>query len=293
MKELSIEQKAKAYDEAIKNLKILHNDWAATQNRAAKEVEEIFPELAESKDEKIRYYVTKVVHEWWNRCNDPSPDFPGEEEMLAWLEKQGEHYNFRQKIQVGDQVTRNEDGILINLSQLKRVAKPAENQSEQKPIDNQVDYMSELTPFERAFHSIATKYTQNLQREEYRQAWYTKERAAEMLHAIKQKSVEWSEEDEKMFQSVYGTIEYAYGNVSKVTQWLKSLRPQKQWKPSEEKLIKGLDKAANEWDAKAMFNPFHMVMDGNRPTGVKQDIISHADSFKAGVKWIMDKIKAL
>ena len=46
--------------------------------------------------------------------------------MIAWLEKQGKHANFRNKIQIGDKVTRNEDGVLVNLSQLKRIAKPAE-----------------------------------------------------------------------------------------------------------------------------------------------------------------------
>lgn len=41
---------------------------------------------------------------------------------IAWLKKQGEHANFLSKIQVGDKVTRNEDGVLVNLSQLDRVA---------------------------------------------------------------------------------------------------------------------------------------------------------------------------
>ena len=53
-------------------------------------------------------------------------------DILTWLERQGEHANFRNKIQVGDKVTRNEAGVLVNLSQLKRVAKPNEEQDEQK-----------------------------------------------------------------------------------------------------------------------------------------------------------------
>lgn len=43
---------------------------------------------------------------------------------IAWLEKQGEHANFFSKIQVGDKVTRNEGGVLVNISQLERIAKP-------------------------------------------------------------------------------------------------------------------------------------------------------------------------
>lgn len=44
------------------------------------------------------------------------------------LEKQGEHAKFRDSIQVGDKVTRNGDGVLVNLSQLNRVAKKDEKQ---------------------------------------------------------------------------------------------------------------------------------------------------------------------
>lgn len=42
------------------------------------------------------------------------------------LEKQCEHAKFCDSIQVGDKVTRNQDGMLVNLSQLERVAKSAD-----------------------------------------------------------------------------------------------------------------------------------------------------------------------
>ena len=93
--------------------------------------EKYIPELAESEDEKIRKWIIGVLEAL---CKNTRINIALNPEMmpsaLAWLEKQGEHYNFRQKIQVGDQVTRNEDGMLVNLSQLKRVAKP-----EQKPVE--------------------------------------------------------------------------------------------------------------------------------------------------------------
>jgi len=55
MKELSIEQKAKAYDEALERMK----SWARGEypecfTEAQKAAEFIFPELAESEDERIR-----------------------------------------------------------------------------------------------------------------------------------------------------------------------------------------------------------------------------------------------
>ena len=55
------------------------------------------------------------------------------------FEKQGDHANFISKIQVGDKVTRNEDGVLVNLSQLNRVAKKEYEMKEIIPEDATVD----------------------------------------------------------------------------------------------------------------------------------------------------------
>lgn len=86
---------------------------------------QIFPELKESEDERIRKEILQLVS-----ISGNGNQF---EEIKDWLEKQGEHANFRNKIQVGDEVTRNEDGVLVNLSQLNRVAKKKdEKQGEQK-----------------------------------------------------------------------------------------------------------------------------------------------------------------
>ena len=74
-------------------------------------------------DEKIRKAIKKALQV---RCdgNRIISDEPVTlEEAIAWLEKQGEHANFCNKIQIGDKVTRNENGVLVNLSQLNRVAK--------------------------------------------------------------------------------------------------------------------------------------------------------------------------
>ena len=87
------------------------------------------PELkeSESEDERIR----KAIKQHILFLDD---SFPDKENWLAWLEKQGEHANFINKIQVGDKVTRNEYGMLVNLSQLDRVAKK-EVKIEQKPTN--------------------------------------------------------------------------------------------------------------------------------------------------------------
>ena len=81
MKELSIEEKAKAYDEAIKRAK----EFVSKDN--VEVTEYIFPELKEPEDERIR----KALIDGFKRYNDGSL-FNGclVREILAWLEKQGE-----------------------------------------------------------------------------------------------------------------------------------------------------------------------------------------------------------
>jgi len=123
MEELLIEEKAKRYDEAIERAKAYQG--------LRSEMEIIFPELKEGEEsirKAIGYAIGQSTHSDGTLINGVSS-----EEALAWLEKQGEHANFRNKIQIGDKVTRNEDGVLVNLSQLNRVAK---KQGEQKPIVN-------------------------------------------------------------------------------------------------------------------------------------------------------------
>lgn len=79
MKQLSIEQKAKAYDEA---LKVLHKYDGANIMFTQDLKEEMFPELAESDDERVRKRIIALVRAHGQGMY--------KDEMLAWLEKQGE-----------------------------------------------------------------------------------------------------------------------------------------------------------------------------------------------------------
>ena len=128
MKELSIEEKAKAYDEAIKvaKSKIKYNKDHVLYEE--EDITDIFPELKESEDERIRKAISQCVEDMRGQFEKLYKVH--HKDAIAWLEKQGEHANFLNKIQIGDKVTRNEDGVLVNLSQLNRVAKKNENQSD-------------------------------------------------------------------------------------------------------------------------------------------------------------------
>ena len=218
MKELSIEEKAIAYDEAIERAKELL-EIGVKDTRDKRVVLSFFPELAESEDETIRKGLIDILESEFT-VNAVLFGLP-KQKYIAWLERQGEHANFRDKIQVGDRVTRNEDGVLVNLSQLKRVAKPSEKEAEQKP--NLCD------------GCINRKGCINCENGELREA--------------EQKPAEWSEEDEKMLNDAIGAVGaadyYSYDDKQEIENWLKSLRPQNRWKPSEgdiiilEKVIKG------------------------------------------------------
>ena len=85
MKELSIEEKAKAYDKALERAKNLHQ--FSSNRTEIKHMEEIFPELKESEDESVREALIALV-----KCNERNGytllnNVPTSS-MLAWLEKQ-------------------------------------------------------------------------------------------------------------------------------------------------------------------------------------------------------------
>lgn len=124
------EEKAKAYDKAIERAKEINNEHKAQPFDVMLKV---FPELAEPEDEKIRKAIINV----FTSHKDYEVFFGvSVEDILAWLKKQGEHANFRSKIQIGDKVTRNDSGVLVNLSQFERVAKKAEKQCKKvEPIE--------------------------------------------------------------------------------------------------------------------------------------------------------------
>ena len=89
----------KAYKDALERARKLYRGAVILQlEQDIKDYEEIFPELADSEDEKIRKKLICFVENWKNRdYNSSFDDFPiftsNSDEcdrILAWLEKQGE-----------------------------------------------------------------------------------------------------------------------------------------------------------------------------------------------------------
>ena len=80
------EEKAKRFDEALEQLKGLIEGTREDKCAIIKEdIIDIFPELAESEDERIRKDIIVLVKDWWDRVN--KDNISTKEQMLAWLEK--------------------------------------------------------------------------------------------------------------------------------------------------------------------------------------------------------------
>lgn len=237
MEELTIEQKAKAYDEAIE---VARKYWNSPRTCIDIDVlPELFPEIKEIDDEEIRKGLIAIITDFDSLYLQENYSL-SREEAIAWLEEQGEHANFRNKIQIGDKVTRNEDGVLVNLSQLKRVAKKDEKQGEQKPAEWSEDDENLLKLSLENLTELKDRFG-----EEYGKVGD----CIVFLESIKDRvqplsKQEWGEEDKAMMNLIIARL-HSHPNVdleeySKEYDWLKnklkSLRPQSTWKPSDEQM---------------------------------------------------------
>ena len=82
---MTTEEKAKAYDEALKQAKFYHGNCPSEPER--KKLERMFPVLCESKDEKIRKALIQEFKEKVQKSFEWKDGIPNNA-VLAWLEKQ-------------------------------------------------------------------------------------------------------------------------------------------------------------------------------------------------------------
>lgn len=84
---MTIEEKAKAYDEAVNKLRrFMARGVEPLITRA--DVQDFFPELKESKDEMIRKMCMRYLDREYQHCSF-ADDKKNIEKCIAWLEKQG------------------------------------------------------------------------------------------------------------------------------------------------------------------------------------------------------------
>ena len=124
------EEKAKAYDEAIKKAAALYKA-SEPMSGCNVIIETLFPELAESEDEKVKNKLINLI-KMSNEAGGFALHKWEADEMLAWIEKQGEKEKdiLEDAILDGYILDDDEDGIIAETIRYKK-----EKQSEQKPTD--------------------------------------------------------------------------------------------------------------------------------------------------------------
>jgi len=202
MKELSIEEKAARYDRSLERARNVHTYYCDDREQLRK-IEHIFPELAESEDERIRKALIegfKVMNAGsYGECTFSNYNIPVID-IITWLEKQGE-----------------------------------QNTSEWKQ-----DNVEELTEFENVMMHIGSSFFGENTGLDPNDTNVIKEQANLLLELVPKQ--EWSEEDEEMLNTIANSLDRGrvervwHTTTEKVFNWLKSLKDRYTWKPSDEQM---------------------------------------------------------
>jgi hypothetical protein len=200
MKELSIEEKAKAYDVAIEKIqKYVKDDYGCTRLRP----EDIFPELNESEDEKTMKELIEQVA--YIVPNDDEVDSEGNvlptyqkriDKYRAWLEKQGK----QKPIGWSEEDKKHFDNII---QELKNQCDRPINASYKEIIVSDIDWLKSLkdrvqsqnivyyNPYKEAVESIAKTC------DRYEHCIENEFEARNFLIIVKAKCKDVAEHDEK------------------------------------------------------------------------------------------------
>ena len=276
---MTTEEKAKAYDGALERAKKAYNAIPPESRGARKIIEDAFPELRESEDERIRKELISQVEKSKHHPADKA-------RWIAYLEKQkelpfvkdvmlgypghyyydGERMHFRGSPAMEEKQKEQKPNIEICLHSIKSksyketgypsVTRFVYNKSDEKFIRDCANILK-ANDYEQSAERLLSMIEQkpaewsdtnelvfqdickHLKEEGYG-GWVV------LLEALKSgefsnHNAEWSEEDEKRLDAVIELLENTsaiHPNYShrKLIIWLKSLRPQPHWKPSEEQM---------------------------------------------------------
>lgn len=187
------------------------------------DLQDLFPELKESEDEKIRQKILFLFYAWRNNEQVNIPNKKEVEKAIAWLEKQTDQTDIANK----EYWRGYREGK-------KEILDKYAEQSKQKPAEwskeDEVGFGDALWAIEQA--KTIAKDENDMGNLWYAEGW---------LKSIKdrvlpQPKQEWSEKDEEILRTILSDgIRGAELDMLQVN-WLKSLRPLKRWKPSEEQI---------------------------------------------------------
>ena len=212
---MTIEEKAKRFDEALKEAAIAHKD----EDRHLKAtLERIFPELKESEDEKIRKHIVTFIME-----AEKMGDAPEEcAKWLAWLEKQGQVKESQISQHENKMCKENDDSLTSEDEKIrKEIKKDAEAWYK--------EHYEGSNPQGRSI--VIGAYIDGAL------AWLEKQG--------EKKPAKWSERDERAIHCLEYTVKHFYEGEDTFKwwcDWFKSLKdrvqqqPKQVWKPSDEQM---------------------------------------------------------
>lgn len=219
------EEKAKAYDEALENMRVIYPNLKGDAKLA---VEHAFPQLreSESEDERIRKEIVDIVEAYRANCvYEGTHRF---DDCLTYLEKQKD---LDKMIVVSPDVW---DNAISDAYENGK--KDGEKQKEQKPAEwseVELEFRGEKVKVKRPFYrdDKGRGYSTTKQDEEVAwnalRAWCEKKGIS--LYDLYPKA-EWSKEDEKMLDAMIDIVSGSFYEPlcprKEMLAWLKSLRPQ-------------------------------------------------------------------
>ena len=257
---MGIEEKAKAYDEALEHFKAFKEKYYAKDTNLGdvifdktgemqKDFESIFPQLRESEDERIRRTLVEYfgpsaqldfirgvpiqkIRDWLEKQKEQKPIPDWMPKFLDKLRSMKNYFDWDEH--------REFEGHILAIINWIAPDYFDRKEKEQKPAEKQ-DY-SGLNDLERAIHrSFLIAGVENVP------VTIIKETAKECLEQMN--PAEWSEEDERIRKAILGflnpeggTMYSSNAELVEWCNWLKSIRPDSykncnsRWKPSEEHL---------------------------------------------------------
>ena len=234
----------------------------SSEGSVAKEFNEIFQELCESEDERIR----KAIIEFFElQDGNTTYSFVPKKDILAWLEKHGEQKptdKAEPRFEVGDCIRYRGDNYKIKdvettkhgfIYNVAVIGEPSDPEEVKTAIGNAVE--KDMVKIEQPSTDWSEEDSMHLTNAilAAEKEWGTESCTSKWLKSLKdrvqpQPTSEWSEEDEEMFRSLKKLLNetscYSCTEGSdKILYWLKFIKSN-HWKPSEQNL-KDLEWCAN------------------------------------------------
>lgn len=246
------------YEKAYKNLvaKVKNAHLYAQTDSTKNVLEDILPELRESEEETTRKELLDFVKSFWA---DHKEALPQTSRWVTYLEKQKEqkpeHFELKAgkwyfchrafccradhlTVKEGERFMCEKDGVVKGFV-IKEPEKYFIECSAPAPME---DEQKEQKPAEWSERHIADIFEKvglaKIVREQGNDALTNAVQSA-MIELRKVENTEWSEEDEFFRQQLIVYCEKCVQDTlaAKCVDWLKSLRPQPHWKPSEEQMV--------------------------------------------------------